>query len=159
VDPALPRTTLELLAHLLLEELDPVPPDAARYSVDVEVLDPPGGPVLQVTASLLPEALDRWEARVLEAVDSLAARPMEEDFFRWRRRRFRTRRLLAEAAPEVQATRLTRDLALLGRVRDLDAEVWSLSPSSLVEAARALGEPRILRFGPDLAEDADAPAR
>ena len=159
VDPTLPRTSLELLAHLLLEELDPVPPDAARYSVDVELVDPPGGPVLRVTASLLPEALDRWEARVLETVRSLATNVLEEDFFRWRRRRFRAQRLLAEAAPEVQAARLTHDLAHLGHVRELDAEVWSLGPASVAEAARALGEPRILRFGPDLAQDPDGPAR
>lgn len=148
-----PRTAMELLAHLLEEELDPVPPDPDRYDVEVEVLDAPGGPVLQLRATLLPEALPRWEDRVLAAVTALAREPMEPDFFRWRRRRFRTERLLAEAAPEAEADRMTRDLAAQGRARDLDRAIWSLDPSGLLAAARALGEPRILLLGPDLAGD------
>jgi hypothetical protein len=146
-----PRTALELLAHLVQEELDPVPPDPDRYDVEVEVLDAPGGPVLQVRATLLPEALPRWEARVLAAVAGLAREPMDPDFFRWRRRRFRTHRLLAEAAPEAEAARMTRDLAAQGRARDLDRAIWDLDPAGLLAAVRSLGEPRILLLGPDLA--------
>lgn len=148
-----PRTAMELLAHLLEEELDPVPPDPDRYDVEVEVLDAPGGPVLQLRATLLPEALLRWEERVLAAVTALAREPMEPDFFRWRRRRFRTARLLAEAAPEAEADRMTRDLAAQGRARDLDRAIWGLDSSGLLAAVRALGEPRILLLGPDLAGD------
>lgn len=144
---------MELLAHLLEEELDPVPPDPDRYDVEVEVLDAPGGPVLQLRATLLPEALLRWEERVLAAVTALAREPMEPDFFRWRRRRFRTARLLAEAAPEAEAARMTRDLAARGRARDLDRAIWGLDSSGLLAAVRALGEPRILLLGPDLAGD------
>lgn len=153
VPDTLSRTALELLAHLVEEELDPVPPDPDRYSVDVTLLDPPGGPVLQVRASVLPESLARWERRILTAVATLAEAPMEEDFFRWRRRRFRTERLLAEAAPEAEAARMAEDLALLGRARRLDREMWALDAEALLAAARSLGEPRILVLGPDLGQD------
>ncbi len=149
----LSRTALELLAHLLEERLDPVPPDPDRYGVEVTVEDTPGGPVLAVEASILPEALERWEARIVDGLAALAAEPMDDDFFRWRRRRFRTRRLLAEAAPEAEAARMTRDLATLGRSRNLDAAIWRLDAADLLEAARSLGEPRILLLGPDLAQD------
>lgn len=149
----LSRTALELLAHLVEEELDPVPPDPDRYSVEVAVEETPGGPVLVVQASVLAEALGRWEARVLTTVDRLAASAMADEFFRWKRRRFRTRRLLAEAAPEEEAARMTGDLALLGRARNLDREIWGLGSGDLLAAARALGEPRILLLGPDLGQD------
>lgn len=148
----LSRTTLELVAHLVLEELDPVPPAPDRYGVDVRLVDTPGGPVLLVEAAVLPEAADRWEARIAEVVRGLAHRPMADDFFRWKRRRFRTVRLLDEARPEIEAERITRDLALLGAPRALGADIWSLGPGQLQQAAASLGEPRILRYGPDLAD-------
>lgn len=149
----LSRTALELLAHLVEEELDPVPPNPDRYSVEAAVEDTPGGPVLVVQASLVAEALGSWEARILATVEELVATPVADEFFRWKRRRFRTRRLLDEAAPEEEAARMAADLALLGRARDLDREIWELGAGELVDAARALGEPRILRLGPDLGQD------
>ncbi len=148
----LSRTTLEMLAHLVDEELDPTPPAPDRYSVDVRIEDAPGGPVLLVEATVFPEASDRWEKRILDTVAALARKPMQADFFRWRRRRFRTERLLAEAAPEAEANRLTADLLREGRARDLDAETWGLDAEAVASAARSLGEPRILRLGPDLGE-------
>lgn len=150
VDPHVSRTALELVAHLVLEELDPVPPDPARYSVDVRLENAPGGPVLMVEASVLPEAADRWEARIVEAVAGLSDAPLQGDFFRWRRRRFRTVRLLEETAPEREARRMTADLLRTGVARDLSTEIWRLDPEAVREAAAALGEPRILRMGPDL---------
>lgn len=149
----LSRTALELLALLVEEELDPVPPDPDRYSVEVSVEETPGGPVLVIQASLVAEALGRWEPRILATVQELASAPVEPEFFRWKRRRFRTRRLLAEAAPEEEAARMAQDLALLGRARNLDREIWGLDAQDLVETARALGEPRILLLGPDLGQD------
>jgi hypothetical protein len=146
----LPRTRLELIAHLLEEELDPTPPDPDRYSVDVRLEETPGGPVLVVEAAVFPEATARWEGRITGAVRRLAEEPIPEDFFSWRRRRFRTARLLEEAAPEAEAARMTADLLRDGVVRDLGLEIWGLTAAAVVETARALGEPRIFVLGPDL---------
>lgn len=146
----LPRTHLELLAHLVREDLDPVPPTPDRYDVEVRVEETPGGPVLLVEASVVPEAAPGWERRILGALDRLATDAPAEDFFRWRRRRFRAERLLAESAPEAEAARITADLLRDGRPRDLDVEIWGLDSSALREAARTLGPPRILVLGPDL---------
>lgn len=147
---SLPRTHLELVAHLLEEALDPTPPPPDLYGLDVRIEETPGGPVLVVEASVYPEASRAWETRILNEVRRLAGEPQAEDFFRWRRRRFRTARLLEEAAPEVEARRITADLLRDGGARSLATEVWSLDARDLQAAAKALGEPRILLLGPDL---------
>lgn len=151
VSSATPRIAAEMLADLVETDLSPTPPDPDRYSVDVELRDAPGGSVLVVDAIVFPEAADRWEAKITEAVQALAAKPMAPDFFAWRRRRFRTERLLQEAAPEAEAGRMAADLLRHGRVRDLGEEIWALDAEALRRAAFGLGEPRVLRFGPDLA--------
>jgi len=150
VDPELPRTSLEFLVHLLAEQLDPAPPDPDRYSVDVRLEETPGGPVVVVEAAIFPEAADRWEARILDQAALLAREAMDDDFFGWRRRRFRTARLLTESRPEAKAARIAHDIARSGAARDLPMEIWDLESADLLGAARALGEPRILRLGPDL---------
>lgn len=144
------RTALELVAHMIEEELDPVPPDPDRFGVEVRLEDAPRGTVLVIEASVLPEAADRWEARIQSAVARLSEDVIADDFFRWRRRHFRAHRLLEEARPEAEARRVADDLARSGRVRDLPTEIWSLDGRTLRDTAAALGEPRILRFGPDL---------
>lgn len=149
------RTAVEMLAHLIHAQLDPTPPDPDRYSVDVRIENASGGPVLLVEATVFPEAANRWEKRILDTVSGLARQRMGDELFRWRRRRFRTERLLAEAAPEAEAARLTSDLLRGGEARDLDAETWTLNAGTLLAAAQSLGEPRILRLGPDLGEAAD----
>ena len=146
----LPRTRLELVAHLLQEELEPTPPAPDRYSVDVRVVDTPRGPVLVVRAAVFPESTVRWENLITGAVRRLAQEPIPEDFFRWRRRRFRTARLLEEAEPEAEVARMTADLLRDGVVRDLGLEIWGLDAATVGETARALGEPRIFILGPDL---------
>jgi len=150
------RVELELLAFVLGEELDPTPPDPDRYSVEVRIEDTPGGPVIVVEAAVLPDAADRWEARIRDAVSRLAEQTLPADFFRLRLRRFRATRLLAESAPEVLAARIAGDLARLGFARDLPAEIRSLDASALSGVARSLGDPRVFRFGPDLGIDTGA---
>ncbi|MDP2957614.1 MAG: hypothetical protein Q8N53_14405 [Longimicrobiales bacterium] len=150
---ALPRTHLEVVAHLLEEELDPTPPAADRYDVDVRLQETPHGSVLVVEASVLPEAAAAWEERILAAVEGLASEPIGEDFFRWRRRRFRAARLLEESAPEVEARRITADMLREARVRDLGVEIWSLDARALLSAARSLGPPRVFLMGPDLRQE------
>jgi hypothetical protein len=102
---------------------------------------------------VVPEAAAGWETRILGAVERLATEAPAEDFFRWRRRRFRAERLLVESAPEVEARRITADLLRDGRSRDLGVEIWGLDGQELLRAARSLGPPRILVLGPDLGQD------
>ena len=146
----IPRTHLELVAHLISEELDPFPPAAERYSAAARIEDTPAGAVLVVEASVFPEASELWEERILRLVDRLGREAMGADFFAWHRRRFRAVRLLEEAAPEAEARRMTADLLRDGRVRDLGGDVWALDARSAQAAASALGPPRILVVGPDL---------
>ena len=119
--------------------------------MDVRVEETPAGAVLMVEASVFPESAERWEARILGAMEGLATQVTPDDFFAWRRRRFRAARLVEEAAPEVEARRITADLLRDGRMRDLGVEIWSLRPEAVQAAARALGPPRIMLLGPDLA--------
>jgi predicted Zn-dependent peptidase len=153
VPPELQRTHLELVAHLLTEELDPVPPDPDRYDVAVRIDQTPRGSVLVIEATVFPEAADRWEERILAEVRRLAAAPIPDDFFRWRRRRFRTARLLEQAAPEAEAARMTADLLREGTVRNMDVSIWDLDAETLQAAAASLGEPRIFRYGPELGQE------
>jgi hypothetical protein len=150
VDPALPRTHLELLSHAVDERLNPTPPDPGALDVRVGIEEPPGGSVLLVTAALLPDATRSWEEHALEAVESLGAAEMEELLFRTLRRRFRSRALLAESAPELAAARWIGDAVRGAGIRPVEEEIWELTPASLQAAAAALGPPRILLFGPDL---------
>jgi hypothetical protein len=153
VPPELPRTHLELVAHLLMEELDPVPPDPDRYDVAVRIDQTPRGSVLLIEATVFPEAADRWEQRVLGEVQRMAEARIPDDFFRWRRRRFRTARLLEQAAPEAEAARITSDLLREGIARNMDVAIWELDAAALQAAAASLGEPRIFRYGPDLGQE------
>lgn len=154
VPAGVPRTHVELLAHLVSEELDPVPPAAERYSAGARIEDTPSGAVLVVEASVFPESVELWEDRILRLVDRLGRETMGEDFFGWRRRRFRAVRFLQEAAPEAAASRMSADLLREGRARDLAGEIWALDAGVVVAAAAALGPPRILVIGPDLRQGA-----
>ncbi|MCG6955460.1 MAG: hypothetical protein LJF04_05655 [Gemmatimonadetes bacterium] len=146
------RTAAEMLVTLVHDELDPTPPDPDRYGVQVRLLDVPGGTALVVDATVFPEAAGRWEDKITGTISRLASGPMQPDLFGWRRRRFRTERLLEEASPELEAERMTGDLIGTGRARDLAVEIWSLDAGTVYQAAKELGPPRILRFGPDLGE-------
>ncbi len=147
-----PCTVAEMIADLVESELSPSPPDPDLYAVTVELLDAPGGTVLVVDAAVFPEAADRWEKKITATVGALAAEPMDPDFFTWRRRRFRTKRLLKESTPETEARRMAVDLLREGNVRELDSEIWGLDAGAVHRAAAGLGAPRVLRFGPDLGE-------
>ncbi len=150
--PASDPTTLEFLLHALREVLDLSPPPPGVLTVSLTLEATPGGPVLLVTAALLPEAVDTWEGRVREALDELRNTPLDPELFREHRRRFRAALLLREAAREVLARRVLRDRMEANGVRDLPARIWTLTPRDLREAARALGPPRVLRLGPDLTD-------
>jgi hypothetical protein len=145
----LPTTLLDFITLRLHEEFNPTPGDPGLFSARVEVRQVPGGRALLIEAAVLPDAADRWESQVLQVVEALA-RPAEESFFRWQRRRFRASVLLGEAAPETAALRQATDLLLTGGVRTLADAVWVLDAATLATGVAALGPPRILVYGPDL---------
>ncbi|MFQ5537002.1 MAG: hypothetical protein ACE5GJ_06075 [Gemmatimonadota bacterium] len=146
-----PRTPGEFLAHILREDLDPVPPDPDVYGVEVRIEDSPGGPVLLLEGATAAEGAERFLTRAVSALESLAETPIPEDFFRWRRRRFRARVLLGEAAPERQGARMAADLLRTGMTRRMDEEIWALTPGRVRDLAARLASPRVLIVGPDLA--------
>ncbi len=144
-----PQTLLEFLAHRMDEEISTDPPDPGIFDAEVQIVRRLGGRLLVVDAAVLPEAADRWESRILGTAD-VAAEPVQDAFFHWLRRRFRNTELLRESAPEALAERLATDLLMGIRPdRRIEEESWLLSPALLLDVARALGEPRILVYGPD----------
>ena len=150
VEGPLPRTALEFIAHLIRWRLDPLPPDPDRYGIEVRLVDAPLGAVITVEAAVAPEASERFEQEILQVVSSLIEEPPEGDFFTWDRRRFRTARLLTEAAPERAVARITSDLMRDGESRNVAEDIWEITPGAVARALRALGEPRVFRLGPDL---------
>ena len=116
----------------------------------MRLVDAPLGAVITVEAAVAPEASERFEQEILQVVSSLIEEPPEGDFFTWDRRRFRTARLLTEAAPERAVARITSDLMRDGESRNVAEDIWEITPEAVARALRALGEPRVFRLGPDL---------
>ena len=149
--PELPRTRLEFLTHQLEELLNPSPPDPGLFSAVAGIEDTQRGPVVVVEAAVMPEVASSWERRILSAVERLRDE-RDEAFFSWQRRRFRSAVLLREGPPEEATLRMALDLLRDGTVRALCEEVWAIGPGELARTAAALGAPRILVMGPELAE-------
>ena len=148
----LPRTHLEFLAHEVQEALSPSPPDPGLFSVDVRIEDTPRGPVMVVEAAVMPEVAAAWERRILATVRGLE-KEATDAYFSWHRRRFRNETLVREGVPEEATLRMALDLQREGRIRPLTDEIWEVGPHELAEAAQALGEPRVLVMGPEVAEE------
>jgi len=148
--PSTGRTSLEFIAHLIRAALDPDPPDPERYSIDVRIVDAPGGPVIVVEAAVFPEAADRWEQGIVATIAAMAAGPPTGDFFQWERRRFRSLRLQEDATPQSAAARIVADLRREGVPRDLNQAISELAAETIGEVLNGLGETRVFRLGPDL---------
>jgi hypothetical protein len=154
IEPSSARTAVEFVAHRARSELMTQPPAPGLFSMDIELQAlPGGGDALLVRAAVLPDALDQWEARILETMGRISNEVLEPGFLRFHRRRFRNVRLVEDAAPEIEGLRSALDLMRDGRIRDLPAEIWGLDSEGSGRAAAALGPPRVLVFGPDLEGD------
>ncbi|WP_405282684.1 hypothetical protein V3331_11890 [Gaopeijia maritima] len=145
----LSRVAVLYLADRMHRELNAVPPDPGIFNATAEVAELPDGEIILVRAAVLPEATDRFEARILGLPAELA-RERDAAFFRFHRGRFRASRLIDEAAPEAAADRMALELLTRGAVLDFDEAVWELDVDEAADAATSLGEPRVLVFGPDL---------
>ena len=150
------RTDAEFLAHVLEGKLNSDPPDPGVYRIQSRVEDAPAGPLLVIEAAVFPEVGERWEQQIASAVREVALTDADEDvYFPWQQRRFRSHAMGRDAAPEDLGRRLADDLRRAGTVRDLDEDLSALTVQSLIATAQALGEPRILLFGPDMGADRD----
>lgn len=146
-----PRTALEFVAHQLELLLNPVPRDPGLFGeAEVRLEDHPEGPLVVVEAAVLPEDQERWEGRIEDAFDALAERYRDASFLTLHRQHFRNVRLLEQSVPEAEGRRIALDLLRHGRVRDLAAELSSLTAEQVVRAIESLGEPRMLVYGPRL---------
>jgi hypothetical protein len=152
VDPATPQTALDMLVHHLEREFNPSPPDPGAFDVSVRLELMGTRDLLVVEAAVVPEASEQWERRILDVVAEVAREEIEDLYFATFRRRFRSERLLEDAAPEVESARRALDLLHHGRVRDLAEEITALATGDLRDAAARLSEPRILVFGPNLTD-------
>jgi len=145
-----PRTMLEFLGQRLADDLNPTPRDPGLFGTEVRVHDLPDGPVLIIEAAVMPEDHARWEARIVRTVAAMSERYEDPALFTLHRRRFRNETLVSEGAPEAEGRRIALDLLHEDRVRDLEAEIGAIDLDTIRRTIEALGEPRVLLFGPDL---------
>jgi hypothetical protein len=143
-----PRTLLEFVAQRLSILLNPTPRDPGLFGTDVRIEDLPDGPVIVVEAAVLPEDQARWEARIVGTLATVSGGYEDPALFPLHRRQFRNSTLTAEAAPEVEGLRLALDLLRAREVRHLATDIQELQVSDIIREVAALGEPRILVFGP-----------
>jgi hypothetical protein len=144
-----PRTLSAFMAHVVREQLNPIPPDPGLYRADVMVESVGGRDLLTLVATVDPQASRAWELRMAGSLRSLALSPPQGAFFDLARRRFRSEALLAAADPAIRAQTLARNLLEGGEPVDLTREVWGLTREALSTLAESAGEPRMLLFGPE----------
>ncbi len=140
------RGPMEFVAHVMRAELDAVSPAPGLISRRIEIRELPAGPVLLVTiAAEWPTALV-WEQRVADMARRLAARPLSLDSLNRRRRSFRSVLALERADPGREGRRLLVEAGAGSGERR--APLRGLSPEDVRRAVAALGEPRVLVYGP-----------
>ncbi|TVP49111.1 MAG: hypothetical protein EA350_02450 [Gemmatimonadales bacterium] len=144
-----PLVLRDFLSHVLSHALNPIPPDPGLYRADVRLEQTGGTSLLIVEATVDPRAAVEWESRILETVAGVAGAPTPGAFFDLARRRYRSARLLEAADPAARARWIATRWAQEGRVPQISSESWGLSREGLGALAGALGEPRILIYGPE----------
>ena len=102
-------------------------------------------------AATAPEQLSAFETRILSLPTTLET-ALDDVRFLWYRRQFRADRLIEAAAPETEAAERARQWLSLGSPVDLEQQLWTVTPESVVQAALSLSAPRVLSFGPRLTE-------
>ena len=142
------RAVFEFVAHVARGQLVSDPPAPGLISRRVEVRELPDGPVLLVTAAVESHTAPDWEDRVTDVVDRLSASGLALDLLEHQRRSFRSAMALELAYPEREVHRLLAGIRTSGRLTDLSADLELLSAGELQRAAGALGEPRMLVYGP-----------
>lgn len=143
-----PRTAFEFVAHVAGGLLASDPPAPGLISRRVELRELPDGPVLLVTAAVESHTTPDWERRITDLVGRLATIPLPADLVDHQLRSFRSAVALKLAYPEREGRRLLTGIGTSGRLPDLPASLKLLSVDELQRAAAALGEPRILVYGP-----------
>lgn len=147
-DGAAPRRPVEVLAHVIGEQLGIDRPAPGLISRRVEVRELPGGPVLQVTIAAQWPTVRAWEQRIVDILDQLSAGNLSPDDLNRQYRRFRSARALAMADPEREGRRLLMEAESDGGPGELLAPMEGLSSEEVQRTAADLGEPRVLVYGP-----------
>ena len=141
----------DFLAHRLERELNPLLPDPGLFSAQADVNEIGGQRVVLVRAATAPEQMSTFETQILSLPTALET-ALDDVRFLWYRRQFRADRLIEAAAPEADAAARVRQWLSLGSPVDLDEQLWTVTPESVVQAALGLSAPRVLSFGPRLTE-------
>ena len=141
----------DFLAHRLERELNPLLPDPGLFSAQADVSEIGGQRVMLVRAATAPEQMGTFETQILSLPTALET-ALDDVRFLWYRRQFRADRLIEAAAPEADAAARVRQWLGLGSPVDLDEQLWTVTPESVVQAALGLSAPRVLSFGPRLTE-------
>ncbi len=139
---------LGFLGHLAAQAVVTTPPDPGLFRIEFALDEHEGAPVLVVSASVDPRTTRAWEAKITGVIEALAASPPEGAFFELGRRRYRSARLLATAAPGDRSRWLARTAHAGRSVPDEELEIWALTREAVSRGATAAGEPRVLLMGP-----------
>lgn len=139
---------LRFLAQLALDELDFSPLRRSVFNARAEISPRLTGGELRFQLVTPPEEAEDWAGRILAVVDEVAHRPILEDRFEARLRRYRGERLHALAAPEDRARELARDLLVRGETGGVAAELEGMTVERLRAAVARLSAPIVLLLGP-----------
>lgn len=144
-----PDLLLQFLAHLVREELTPVPPERGLFHADASTMEIEGAPVLVLTASIDPQITLAWEERLVGVMGRMAVEPPDGAFFGLAKRRFRTQALLELALPEARVEWMARRRAAgLPHSPDLVGEIWGLNRSAVMRTAELAGPAHVIVYGP-----------
>lgn len=153
LEPGLTPLELDFLLQALGEALSPIPADPGLFDTRVHLVQSPSGPLVVLEAAVFPEEARRWEALLLDRVEEMAADPPRGAFFQFLKRRYRTRLALDLANPVDSANLLLDWSSMDPAWRFRSGDITALSREQLMDAARKLGRPWVLVYGPDLGEE------
>lgn len=143
-----PTEVYDLVALSLERTLVTDPPAPDLFGLRAAVEAAPSGSMLVLRGAVAPDAAERWEARILDAVARLATAPPTTAVLDRLRRRRRAELALSAASPEAESRFLIGGLGAAPRSTPTARVSESLTPEDVVRAITRLGEPRVLLVAP-----------
>jgi predicted Zn-dependent peptidase len=145
---------IRFFAHAVTEAIAFGPAQSSVFNASSEVIPRIGGGEVRFQVVIPPQQAGEWAGRIQEAVAQIG-RPMHDDVFASRYRRYRGDRLMALGTPEARANEAARQLLVTGRERSLLPDLDGLDAERLQAAARAMRSPSVVFLGPVLDDDRD----
>jgi predicted Zn-dependent peptidase len=139
---------LRLVAHLAAESLAFSPAQRSVFNLSSAVVPRLGGGEIRLQLVVPPDEAGEWAERIGAAVAELAERPMLDEIFSARLRRYRGERLMRMTAPEERAAEVSRSLLVSGVPARIPPDIDGLTQERMRAAARSLGAPTIVLLGP-----------